>query len=271
MAFLLHVCVFALGTIFGSFINVLVIRGNTGRSVGGRSACMSCGRQLTVRDLVPIVSYIFLRGACRTCGSRISIQYPLVEAAGGLVSLYTYLYAADITSFFVLYAVGLVLLYTAVYDIRHTIIPDGSITILAALGIFWGITNVCSGYSVSEYLLQVGISVCIAAIPFVALWFFSSGRAMGFGDVKLAGVLGLFLPVSESVAFVWLSFVLGGAISVGILGVQKLLMHTHALRLSRPLVTMKSEIPFGPFLAISFFVVALFGIDMLTVLGWFSL
>lgn len=255
----------------GSFINVLVIRGNTGRSIGGRSACMSCGRQLTAIDLVPVFSYIFLRGACRTCGSRISIQYPLVELVGGSIVLLAYVQAADFVQGLLVGAVGLVLLYLSVYDIRHTIIPSASIGALGALAVVFGAVQVFSGYPAYEYVLQVICGAVVAVLPFAALWFFSGGRAMGFGDVQLAFVLGLFFFVPESVAFVWIAFVLGGVIGAVIVLVHKTLMHTHVLRHVQTVVTMKSEIPFGPFLAVAFFLVALFGIDIVTILGWFAL
>src|SRR3989344_6482284 len=76
----------ALGAILGSFINALVYRFNTGRGMGGRSHCMHCGHTLSAVDLVPVFSFLFLRGRCRYCGVKLSLQYPLVEVAAAVLS-----------------------------------------------------------------------------------------------------------------------------------------------------------------------------------------
>lgn len=258
--------VFVFGTIIGSFLNVLVIRGNTGRSIGGRSACMSCGTQLTARDLVPILSYLFLRGRCRSCASAISIQYPLVEFLAGALFVAAYVRAYSIAEFTLLAALCTVLLFVAVYDMRHTIIPDTSIALLVVLA---GVSFVLHMHStaLSAYL----VAAIIAGAPLFLLWYFSSGSAMGFGDVKLASALGLFLYPLQSLAFLWLAFVTGGAAALLLLGAPKVLMHTPSLRQRLPLVTIKSEIPFGPFLIAGFFGVLFFGIDTLSILEWFTL
>lgn len=256
---------FILGTIIGSFLNVLVIRGNTGRSVGGRSGCMSCGAQLKARDLVPIASYIFLRGRCRYCGSAISIQYPIVEFLGGVVVVLAYMHAVTYAAFLLLASVCIVLLYITVYDVRHTIITDASIGALFALSIISALF-----LENGDWVMRHLLSAIICTVPFLILWYGSSGRAMGFGDVKLACVLGLFLVPMQAAAFLWVAFVSGGAVSLLLLGMQKLLVHIPSLRRYIPVVTMKSEIPFGPFLIAGFLLVVFCGIDMLTVLEWFT-
>lgn len=261
--------VFVLGTIIGSFLNVLIIRGNTGRSIGGRSACMSCGRMLTVLDLVPVVSYIVLRGKCRTCGSAISFQYPLVELSAGMLSVLAFYVATSGFLFAVLFLLCMTLLYIAVYDIRHTIIPDGAVVFVGVLATFFILHSLVISPFASLLLGHLA-SACIASAPLFLLWYFSSGRAMGFGDVKLAGVLGLFLYPLHSVAFLWLSFVLGGVVGVLLLSMP-LLMHTFGLKHTNRLVTMKSEIPFGPFLISAFLLVLFFGIDVQHILEWFAL
>ena len=76
---------FTLGLIIGSFLNVVILRYNTGRSFGGRSACMTCQSELKAYELIPLFSFITLRGRCLSCKTKISIQYPLVEFATGLI------------------------------------------------------------------------------------------------------------------------------------------------------------------------------------------
>ncbi|MEN9560740.1 MAG: type 4 prepilin-like protein leader peptide-processing enzyme, partial [Candidatus Parcubacteria bacterium] len=115
----------AFGLIIGSFLNVFILRKGV-RSLAGRSACMSCGRTILWQDLIPVVSWIFLRGKCRHCGSAISPQYPLVEIVTGV--LFALIGAAPFPiGLFqrVLFCVLAALLVAiAVYDMRHTIIPD---------------------------------------------------------------------------------------------------------------------------------------------------
>lgn len=131
-----------LGLIIGSFLNVVILRLNTERSFGGRSGCMTCMNQLSWFELIPVFSFLGLRGRCRKCKANISIQYPIVELITGfifaalflkfqnvffygqtLVFSFTYAYFAAAFS---------LMLVIAVYDIRHKIIPD---TLAIALGI----------------------------------------------------------------------------------------------------------------------------------------
>src|SRR3989344_7360156 len=124
---------FILGLIIGSFLNVVIIRYRTQRSFGGRSACMACLSKLSWLELVPVWSFLLLGGRCKSCKTKISIAYPLVEILTGLIfaSLFfkfetlffesnlrfaaTYAYFASIFS---------LLLVIAVYDLKHKIIPD---------------------------------------------------------------------------------------------------------------------------------------------------
>src|SRR3989344_4669887 len=113
------------GLIVGSFLNVVILRRGA-RALSGRSACMSCGRQLLWHDMVPFVSWLALRGRCRGCGSGISLQYPLVEAATAI--LFAAIGAAphlDIAHKIIFCIIAALLICITVYDLRHTIIPDG--------------------------------------------------------------------------------------------------------------------------------------------------
>ena len=121
---------FIFGAIIGSFLNVVILRLQTGKGVSGRSFCMSCGRTLNPIDLVPIFSFLFLRGRCRVCKTKISWQYPIVEFLTGLVFFLTFLKLSPnfpefiglaLAYYFILFSLLMVI---AVYDIRHTIIPD---------------------------------------------------------------------------------------------------------------------------------------------------
>src|SRR3989344_1494768 len=125
MAPLFYSLAFILGTIIGSFLNVVILRHNTGRNLRGRSYCLACGHSLSAWDLVPIVSFIIARGRCRYCGSKISRQYWLVEVLTSLIFVFLWWQLAAEPLLALVYAVLIsFLIVIAGYDLRHKIIPD---------------------------------------------------------------------------------------------------------------------------------------------------
>jgi leader peptidase (prepilin peptidase) / N-methyltransferase len=273
---LLALFFFVFGIVIGSFLNVVILRFNTGMGVDGRSQCFSCGKQLVWYELVPVFSYIFLRGRCSQCKSHISIQYPLVEFATGLVFVALF-YAAQpfvflsFASFIVSYLISVVifciLIVIFVYDLRHKIIPDGFALALAILGV---ITIIVQNFPLalkmpSLYGLLAGP---LLAAPFALLWLVSKGTWMGLGDAKLAIGLGWILGIIGGLTAIILAFWVGAVVSIIILLIQKF----HISR-SKTHLTMKSEIPFAPFLIIGFslvyfFHVAIPGISQLSQFPW---
>ncbi|MBU2263542.1 prepilin peptidase, partial [Patescibacteria group bacterium] len=133
-----YVFVFILGTIVGSFLNVVILRYNTGQSViKGGSKCFSCGKNLKWHELIPVVSFIIQKGRCRNCKSRISIQYPIVELLTGLIFLLTFHvtgYSLLITNYY--FIIFSLLIVIAVYDLRHQIIPNGFVYAFIILSLF---------------------------------------------------------------------------------------------------------------------------------------
>ncbi len=263
MMWLILLFSFVFGTIVGSFLNVLILRYNTGRTLGGRSACFSCGIPLASRELIPLISFVMLRGRCRSCGASISWQYPAVEFITGVVFtavIYKQLFnlgqPADLqfltlnsydllSTFYFLLTSSLLIAITA-YDIRHKIIPNGLVWILIAvsfLNLF-----ISAGGMPSYYDLLAGP---ILAAPFALIWLLSGGRAFGFGDAKLSLGLGWMFGLSGGISVILLSFWIGGLVSLFLLfGLRKGF-------------TMKSEIPFAPFLVVSAFLVYFFNFDFI--------
>lgn len=252
------------GLIVGSFLNVVILRSFTSRSVLGRSGCLSCKKTLEVQDLIPLFSWARMGGRCRHCGSRVSMQYPLVElstallfAGIGYADPYVFLAPsfALITHLLMLVLVALFVIIAA-YDIRHTIIPDTwvytSAIVSLAVGVF-SLPYLHSEFAVRD-ALQVLIDGFIVALPLFLLWLFSRGRAMGFGDVKLALSIGFLLGWQDGVVALGLSFILGAIISVFVVMVyphmQLRLAHRGITRLGSAVKvgTIKYEVPFGPFL-----------------------
>lgn len=131
-AIILAIAAATLGAIIGSFLNALSFRFNTGRGVvwarstslrASRSRCMHCGHALSPLDLVPIFSFLFLRGRCRYCEARISLQYPLVEGVAAILGFIVYLTHPEPLAFVFWLLVWMTLLFVVVYDLRHQIIP----------------------------------------------------------------------------------------------------------------------------------------------------
>src|SRR3989344_713404 len=187
-----------LGLVIGSFLNVLILRWGT-KSLLGRSSCMSCGTVIPWYDLVPVFSWIFLRGHCRHCKSVISVQYPLVEAGTGVI--FALIGAAPIQLSFKILAlpIAALLLAIAVHDLYTTVIPDLWVWTLHALAL---LSVFLSQYSIlhTPYSLLVGP---IAALPLFAMWYVSDGRWMGLGDAKLALSIGWLLGVQGGVTAIF--------------------------------------------------------------------
>ncbi|MBX4215786.1 prepilin peptidase [Candidatus Parcubacteria bacterium] len=237
----LGILIFVIGASIGSFLNVVIYRYHTGMTFGGRSICLYCGKELRWFELLPIFSFLYLKGRCATCKSRLSFQYPLVELAAALSFVGLYLHSSasyvgtELVLHFLLFAAALSLLIViAAYDIRHTIIPDAFAYSLAALGLL----RVAFFPGVGEGLTMALLAGPCLALPFALLFFLSRGRLMGLGDAKLALGIGWLLGLPAGIVALFLSFWLGGIAAVFLLFA------------ARGRVTMKSEIPFAPYLVL---------------------
>jgi len=241
-----------IGLILGSFANVLIHRG--GQNLGGRSKCPHCGRELTWYELVPVFSWIVLRGKCRTCRANISIQYPLVEllTAGGTLAIG--LAPAPLSVRLVGIMIVLLLVCITVYDLYHTMIPDRWSYGFSALAFLSGILTVYPG-TLGDALLFI-IEGPLLALPLAGLWFFSGGRWMGLGDAKLVLGFGWLLGIFPGYIALSLSFCIGAFVGVFLLlplRRARSFLSNHGItrfRLPRGGFTMRSEVPFGPFLVL---------------------
>ncbi len=258
--------IFVLGTVIGSFLNVVIYRLHTGRSVNGRSHCMSCGETLQWYELFPVVSYLVLHARCRTCGAYIPLRYLTVELLTGLTFLLLFTLFAPNYIAFLFHAVLLsVLIVISVYDLRHTIIPDELTTAVGglafvslvleyvlmdhALGVFY---NLVSGISAGGFLFF--------------LWYVSKGKWIGLGDAKLALPLGIIAGTSGALSMIVLSFWIGAALSVSLLLLGMLLKKGKTvLPFACAGLTMKSEVPFAPFLILGFLLAHLFHVDIFVI------
>jgi len=218
---------------------------------------MSCDARIRWYDNVPVFSWLLLGGRCRDCKTRISLQYPIVEAVcAGVFAL-----MGAVPAPLVMRVGGLpilaLLLMIAVYDIRHTIIPNGWVYTFSALALLYQFVFPAP---ISLSLPLILLAGPVAALPLFCLWLFSKGAWMGLGDSKLALGMGWLLGPLWGVWAVFFSFIIGAIISLAILlplpyivrviSGEARLRGQGIARLSdtRARFTMRSEVPFGPFL-----------------------
>lgn len=253
---------FLLGVAIGSFLNVVIYRLHTGKSLQGRSHCLSCGKTLKWYELVPLISYIFLRGRCKTCGSYVPIRYFLVELFTGLSFLYLGNHFFGETALLILHFLLISLLITVfAYDIRHTIIPNELVIAIFFVAIAF-ISYDAFLFQATDFVSTISGGV-VASGFFLGLWLYSKGKWIGLGDAKLAFPLGLIIGLEGAFSFIVVSFWIGAVVSILLLIVQYILGRgkRYLSFMSAPL-TIKSEVPFAPFLIIGFLLVHLYSIDV---------
>ena len=187
LTLILSIIIFLYGIVIGSFLNVLIYRLPKHENIATkRSHCMECGYQLKWYDLIPLFSYLFLRGRCRKCGTRISIQYPIIEAVNGILYVLIFLrYGLTIET--LLYCLLFsALLALSVIDFRTFEIPVGFNIFILILGLI----RVATDYK--NWLLYL-IGLVSVSLFLFAIFAITKGRGIGGGDVKLMAATGLLL------------------------------------------------------------------------------
>lgn len=255
---------FVFGALIGSFLNVCIIRFGTGKTIMGRSSCMVCAQELRWYELIPIVSFTALRGRCARCRTVISKQYVIVETLTGLMSLffaYTFFFkstrgmafANGYTSslFAFSFIIWCFLIMIGVYDIHHKAIPN--IFAVWFIGVSLVMTVFEAIHRNSWHILGTHIlAACILSGFFFLIWALSRGRAMGLGDGILAFGIGLYLGIPEGLSAIAYAFWIGAAYAVIRILIQR--MGTKRLSGGDKSITMKSEVPFAPFLILGTFI-----------------
>ncbi|MDP2950969.1 MAG: prepilin peptidase [bacterium] len=257
--------VFIFGLIVGSFLNCLVYRleqNKTKSLLKGRSFCPKCKHQLKFRDLIPVFSFLFLRGKCRYCSKKISWQYPAIEVATGLTfflifnfqfSIFNQFSIYQFLNFLCLLGAFSCLIVIFVYDLKHYIIPDKILLPFAVLIVlsrafeyFFNVILLKRDLGMSASSLHWHWVFALATLAFFFLiWFFSKGKAMGFGDVKLIFPLTLMLGWPLGAVGLFIAFLSGSVVGIVLMiaGINKI----------------SSQVPFGPFLIGGAFIAFLWG------------
>lgn len=278
-----------LGTAVGSAINAAVYRLRHHLPYfWTRSICPNCKETLSPLELIPIVSYIFLRGKCKSCKQRISLRYPAVEIATGILFAANYIYffglvdfrwdLANFTSFLVRLIFITVLMLIFVYDLMYMEIPDQVVVpgIVIALiadmaqiaASFWEFRTLTASLPIGQTLLSNPtflkmhlwtdysspyvyglLAGIVLAVIFYVIVLLSKERAMGGGDIKLALLLGLVLPWPLLVPALYVGFVIGAVVGLLVMAIGR--------------GKMRTLIPLAPFLVTGAWAAMYFGADIM--------
>jgi leader peptidase (prepilin peptidase) / N-methyltransferase len=237
----------ACGAAIGSFVNVLAYRLPRHESiVKPRSRCPGCDHQIAAYDNIPVLSWLLLRGRCRHCKTSISVRYPLVEALTALLFVGVGLRIGLEDALLPALAFTITMVAAAETDLEHRIIPNRLMaTSAVAAVVLWAIAdpsrlpeNLIAGAAAGGLLLLI-----VLAYP----------AGMGMGDVKLAGVMGLYLGASVGPAL-FIGFAAGAVVGIAIV-------------LVRGAGARKQAVPFGPFLALGGMVALLYGPE---IIDWYG-
>jgi leader peptidase (prepilin peptidase) / N-methyltransferase len=245
--FIIYSFVFIFGLIIGSFLNCVIFRLEKEESfLKGRSYCPRCKKTLQAIDLIPILSFLILRGKCRYCHKKISKQYPLVELATAILFVLIFQYFGAGFNFAGLMfslAIFCFLIVIFVYDLKHFLIPDKIIYPAIALALVYHL------FDFKNLLFSFLPSALGGFVFFLIIFLISRGKWLGFGDVKLVFLLGLFLGFPNFLVAFFLSFTIGAIIGIGLIVLER--------------KKLKSEVPFAPFLVAGTLIAFFWGEKML--------
>lgn len=241
---LVYIFVFLYGIVFGSFLNVCIYRIPKGESiVKVNSHCMTCGKKLHWYELVPLFSWIFLRGRCHGCRSKISVQYPLIEGATGFLFVLCLAVKGLSVDMILCQALMCALLVLSVIDARTKEIPNGINIFIAVIGLIRAAITIIPLIKAHESLLDVILGPVAVAGVLLLILIISGGGAIGGGDVKLMAAAGLFLGFKSTLTALIIACIAGSIIHVALMKIRHL----------------GRELAMGPYLSLGIAVCALWG------------
>ena len=237
------ILIVTLGLVFGSFLNVCIWRIPRGESiVFGSSHCVKCDNKIKWYDLIPVISFIALRGKCRQCSQRISIKYPMIELLNGALWLFLYIRLGLGADFIFLSLLVSSLIVISFIDIELKIIPDSLIIFLLVVGIVY--VFIPSSLSMIDKI--IGFFAVSLPLYIIAL---IKHDGIGGGDIMLMAVAGLFIGWHNILLSLLMASIIGILVFIplSLMGIYK----------------KDTQIPFGPFLAFGIFVSGVFGNELI--------
>ncbi len=247
--YIIYGMVFLYGIVIGSFLNVCILRiPDEDSVVTGRSHCMNCNSQLKWYELVPVFSYIFLLGKCRSCKSRISIQYPIIEALNGIFYVLVFYFFGWKGTYTILMNVIYCLVISAlivlsVIDFRTNIIPVGINIFIMIMGMAAALLEYFWFGRSTDIMLNHAIGFFAVSVFLLLIFYSTKGRGIGGGDIKLMAGAGLLLGWGLILLAFFIACVLAGVI------------HPIRMRLNH----LSRVLAFGPYLSIGIVISIFFG------------
>lgn len=248
------IIVFLLGLAVGSFLNVIVDRTEDGEDpIKGRSHCDNCKKKLSALDLVPLLSFLFLKGKCRYCRKKLSLYYPVIELTTAILFVISFFWifgrftlgSADIMqtiSLVILLIIISALVVIFFTDMKYGLIPFKAVLIGILAVIAWNMFFSTTDFTIINYLLSAFGSF----VAFLLLFLVTRGKGIGFGDVVYVFLMGLLLGYPNIILGFYIAFISGALISLILIGAKKKKLKG-------------STIPFGPFLVLGTIVCLFWG------------
>lgn len=240
------------GLVIGSFLNVCICRIANEESIAfPPSHCTNCGYELKAKDLIPVLSYIFLGGKCRSCKEKISIQYPIVEILNAILYIAIYLKFGFTLNLFKFCLFASLLIVIGFIDFKTKYVYNSTVVFGVVSGILFAVLEWMETKSIPwNYIVGAFIGFGIIYLIVILT------RGMGEGDIDIALICGLFLGIKGILVTLFLAIILGGIVATIILIFK--------------LKERKAEIAFGPYLAIGGIIACLYGSRLIDIyLGLF--
>ena len=254
---LIYSYIFIFGLVIGCFLTVCISRIPLGQSIiSPPSHCASCGTRLRPLDLVPVFSYIFLKGQCRYCGKKVSAKYPIVELITAVLFVMLFLKYSFSIDFIAAVFISSILLCVIFIDYQYKIIPNGLVITGLIGGIALSVYNIFSPVAIygdndifNPFIGALIGSGSLILISVIGGIIFKTSDAMGMGDIKLMAPIGLFLGWKLTILCLLSAIILAGIVCIILMLTKK--------------IDNKSTFAFGPFISAGAFIVLLFGWQIL--------
>lgn len=235
------------GVVIGSFLNVVIYRVPAGISiVAPPSRCGTCETRLKAKDLVPVISYAFLKGKCAYCGEKISFRYPLIELINGLLYVLIYVRFGFTMEAILLALLSSTFLVIAMIDFDTMDVYMSIVLMGGILGFVLLMSRLYQGEQIMPYIISAG-----GGMLFIYLVIFLTKGGMGQGDIWILGLIGLILGPTLTLFSFFSTSIIGGAYATFFLMIKK--------------KNRKEGIPFGPFLVLGFFIALFVGNESIRV------
>lgn len=248
---LLSIFILFIGFFIGSFLNVIADRLQSHESfLVGRSHCDHCKKELRWFELLPLLSFVMQQGKCRNCQHSLSVFYPISEIITGVaLSLVTITFISQpIAQLLLFLLITCCLLVIVFSDLKYEIIPFAVVATASVLAL-------CLLLMVSPPLLRSSLLTGLGiALFFYAIYFFTKGRGMGFGDVIYAFFMGFLLGFPKIIIGIYIAFITGALIALSLVLLKKKKLHG-------------GTIPFGPFLVLGTFSMMIWGDQLMGLAG----